>query len=240
MARAISKSSDTKNDNVIEQPKTTDKKEKELAKKSGTRKKNTFFFSFSVAPDVSWVGKNDPGKLKLLTGAGFGYTFKDRLTVRTGFYGARKIYSATHYDYKPVVSPPSPNYIDNIAADCKVYEIPLQLSYNFGQSKKHNWFAGAGLSSYIMKEEEYVYLYKWPNGSTNSYTKTIHNEYEHFFAVLTLSAGYQYKINRTLSISAEPYLKLPLKGVGYGRVKLNSAGVMFSVNISPFHSPAVK
>ena len=54
--QAISKSGDTKNDNVIEQPKTTDKKEKELAKKSGARKKNTFFFSFSVAPDVSWVG----------------------------------------------------------------------------------------------------------------------------------------------------------------------------------------
>jgi hypothetical protein len=58
--------------------------------------------------------------------------------------------------------------------------------------------------------------------------------------VLTLSAGYQRKINRTFSIAAEPYIKVPLAGVGYGKVKLNSAGVLFSVNISPFQKMTKK
>jgi hypothetical protein len=32
---------------------------------------------------------------------------------------------------------------------------------------------------------------------------------------------------------AEPYVKIPLTGVGFGKVKLASAGVLFSVGIHP-------
>jgi len=35
-------------------------------------------------------------------------------------------------------------------------------------------------------------------------------------------------------LTAEPYLKLPLGGVGYGKVKLNSTGILFSVSVKPF------
>ena len=92
----------------------------------------------------------------------------------------------------------------------------------------------AGLSSYIMKKENYVYWYKMPNGSTYSYTKTINDEYKHYFSVLILSGGYEYRINSSFSLTAEPYIKLPLAGVGYGKIKLNSAGVLFSLKMSPF------
>ncbi len=234
----IAKATETTKDNITEQVKKDE--QKAPAKKMTGKKTNTFFFSLSLAPDISSIGFDNPGKLRLLTGAGFGYTFKDRLTLRTGFYSGHKVYSATRDNYKPTVTPPNSQYIDNIAADCKVYEIPLNISYNLSQSKRHNWFAAAGLSSFIMKKENYVYLYKYPNGSSWSYTKTIHDEYRHYFSVLTLSAGYQRKINRTFSVSAEPYVKLPLAGVGYGKVKLNSVGVMFSLNISPFQSSVKK
>ncbi len=52
--------------------------------------------------------------------------------------------------------------------------------------------------------------------------------------MVTLSAGYQRKINNTFSLMAEPYMKLPLSGVGFGKVKLNSMGIMFTVGIAPF------
>ncbi len=208
-------------------------------KGSSSNKKNSFFFSVSAAPDLSWVGSEGPGKVKLLTGAGAGVTIKERFTIRAGFYTGRKIYSAKWGDYKPDINPPNPQFIEKIEADCKVYEIPVSLSYNFAHAKKHNLFAGAGLSSLIMKKEKYVYDYKYPNGSGYSYTKNIHDEYKHYFSVLTLSAGYQQKLNRSLSLSVEPYAKLPLGGVGYGKVKLASAGVMFSLNFAPF-SPTAK
>ena len=33
---------------------------------------------------------------------------------------------------------------------------------------------------------------------------------------------------------AEPYIKLPLSGVGYGKVKLNSGGLLITVGFKPF------
>jgi hypothetical protein len=219
-------------DEATEQPKAVD--QKDAVTKSHNKKRNTFFFSFSAAPDVSAVELNKPGKVKLLTGAGFGYTIKDRWTISTGFYTARKIYTASKEEYKPSSPIMNYNYLDKIDADCKVYEIPLDIAYDFDRSERHNLFASVGLSSYIMKKETYNSLYKWPNGQTASYSRTINNENKHYFSVLNLSAGYQYKINKTFSIGAEPYLKLPLSGLGYGKIKLNSTGVLFSVSVKPF------
>jgi hypothetical protein len=41
-------------------------------------------------------------------------------------------------------------------------------------------------------------------------------------------------LNKNISLQAEPYLKIALDGVGYGKVNLNSAGVLFSAIIKPF------
>ena len=205
--------------------------------KGNNKKQNSLFFSISAGPDVSSVDMSNPGEVKLLTGLGLGYSFKDRWVIRSGFYSSRKVYTATKYDYKPPTPIVNSNYLDQIDADCKVYEIPLNLSYNFSRSDQHSIFGTVGLSSFIMKKEVYKYLYQYPGNPpvTYTYTKTINNEYKHYFSVLTLSGGYAYKFNKILSLSAEPYLKLPLAGVGFGKVKLNSAGVQFSANIRLFH-----
>ena len=208
------------------------KKEKSKKQKKG----NEFFFTFSAGPDISEVGSSGAGKAKLVIGAGVGYTFMDRLTLRAGFYSARKMYSASKEDYKPDVTPPNYYYLDNIDADCKVYEIPVTLSYKFGKSTKQHFFAAAGLSSYLMKEEIYDYTYKYPGNPPVIYTHTYSykNEYKHFFSVLGISGGYQRNLSPTVGISAEPYIRIPLSGVGAGNVKLKSAGVLFSVSVKPF------
>ncbi len=53
------------------------------------------------------------------------------------------------------------------------------------------------------------------------------------FSVLGISGGYQRKITDRISFIAEPYLRMPLQGVGYGKVKLNSGGVLFSLAVQP-------
>jgi hypothetical protein len=228
------KDNDTKKNKLAEEPKKADEKSTTGANRS--KKRNSFFFSFSAGPDVSYVGLDNPGKIKLLGGAGIGYTIKDRVTIRTGFYTTHKVYTASKYDYKPSVPVMGYNYLDKIDANCNVYEIPLSLAYSFGKSEKENMFVSAGLSSFIMKKETYDYLFKYPGNPTlYTYTKTINNENKHYFSVLALSGGYQRRINKILSLSAEPYIKLPLGGVGYGKVKLNSAGILFSANIKPFN-----
>lgn len=205
-------------------------------KKAAEKKKSSLFLSFSAGPDMSFVSSEKAGTVKLLTGLGLGYNYKDRLTLRTGFYSARKIYSAGGDAYNPPAgfSQFYP-YLEKVDANCKVYEIPVALSYNFAKKGSHNFFVSGGLSTLLMKEETYNYYYKYtPNGRTYTNKWTVKNENKHFFSVLTLSGGYQRSIGKRVSLTAEPYLKVPLGGVGYGRVKLNSGGVLFSVGVKLF------
>jgi hypothetical protein len=121
-----------------------------------------------------------------------------------------------------------------VEANCRVYEIPVSFGYHFASRKNHSWFASASLSSYLMKRETYNYTYKtsaW--GSVQQREWNLYNRNKHMFSVLGLSGGYQRKITERISFIAEPYLRVPLQGVGYGKVNLNSAGVLFSMAIQP-------
>ena len=210
---------------------------KATADKPASKRKNSFTISLSAGPDVSFTGNDGLGRMKLLGGAGIGYTYKEKFSLRTGFYAARKIYTSSPENYK------APDYfyawypnMQKIEADCKVYEIPLNLSYHFSNTARQGFFITAGLSTYLMKRETYDYYYKYtPTGPTIHREYSHYDENKHFFSVLNLGAGYKRNIGKRISITAEPYFKIPLKGVGYGKVKLNSAGVLFSLSIKPFH-----
>jgi len=203
------------------------------AGKSKPRKGNGLFISLSAGPDVGAINSN-MGKLKTNFGVGLGYAFNDKVSLQTGFYTSRKIYTAGPGDYNPPswVNIFYPNF-EKVDADCKVYEIPLLVNYNFSSDKKRSWYGTFGLSSYIMKKEDYNYYYK---AGTQTYSKhwVYNNENKHYFSVITLAGGYERKINKNFSVSASPYLKLPWQGVGFGKVKLNSAGILISANIKPF------
>ncbi len=228
--KEIAAKTDTKKDEPAV-AKTPEKKDKEKKKKQ-----SSFFFSLSAGPDLSFVSNNKAGSVKLLAGIGLGYNYKDRLTIRTGFYSARKVYTANPDAYDPPAAFFSLYpYLEKVDADCKVYEIPVSVSYNFGKKTSGSWFVSAGLSTFLMNEETYNYHYKYtPLGNTYTNEWTIKNKNSHFFSVATVSAGYKKDIGKRVTLIAEPYFKIPLGGVGYGKVKLNSGGVLFTVGIKPF------
>lgn len=204
--------------------------------KQVSKKKSNFFITATAAPDVSFTSGDELGRLKHTGGIGLGYTYRGRLSLRTGFFSGRKIYTASPDNYKRTAwfNQYYPN-LQKVEADCKVQEIPILLSYHFGQQGNHQWFASAGVSTLIMKEETYDYYYKYTAwGQVVNRSHTTYNQNKHPFSIMTLSAGYQHQLGKRFSLIAEPYLKLPLSGVGNGKVKLNSMGVMFSVTASPF------
>ncbi|MEY2917841.1 MAG: hypothetical protein RIS73_1555 [Bacteroidota bacterium] len=203
------------------------------AKKNTKKFADKFAITFSGAADVSYIEINNAGKLKPAYGVGLNYTIGKRFTISSGLYIGKKIYSATPYQYKFSSGYPNPNLI-KINADCNVYEIPVAVYYDFKQIKNHNWFSSIGLSSFLMKKESYDYLYKTATGQTWNYVKTISNENKHYLSVITLSGGYKYKLNNRFSLIAAPYLKIPLSGIGLGKIKLNSTGLLFTIAIKPF------
>jgi hypothetical protein len=220
--------------------KNEEKKADQPLAKTSTRKKTNgvlagFAIYISAGPDASKAGGSQTGKTSFVYGAGLSYTVS-HFTLRAGVYKAEKIYKAGAKDYKLSYNPPPDISFEGVDANCKVIEIPVSLSYNFGATKRSNWFASAGLSSYLMKKENYNYWYKNnTTGYTYPYAYEVDNKNKHYFSVLDISAGYTRQLNNVISVSAEPYLKLPMKGVGEGKVNLNSAGLLLSVGIHPFN-----
>ncbi len=205
-------------------------------KKAKTQKDilQRFGISFSAGPDVSGVDLEEAGKVTLSYGVGLRYNLSDKISLRTGFYVSKKIYSAEkkYYNVSNFTSADY-YYLQSVDANCNVYEIPITVSYNFNKSKNHSWFVSTGLSSYLMKKEDYKYYYKYPSGITDDKSWSISNRNQHYFSVLDISGGYEYKVNKKLTLSAEPYLKLPLAGIGDGKIKLKSGGILFSVTLHP-------
>ena len=204
--------------------------------KNGSSFLNNLFFSVSAGPDLSIVKLDYAGKVKLAYGAGIGYAIGKKFTVQTGFYVGRKIYSANPEDY---YIPDQFTYyypkLKPIEADCKIYEVPLSIAYHFNPGKKQSWFVSAGSSSLLMKKEKYDYYYKsrYTYRDTTS-TRILENQNKHYFSTLNISGGYERKINETLTLQAEPYMKFALNGIGSGKVKLNSGGIFLTAIIKPF------
>ena len=237
------KSTEEQNKESVKLPEEKKEKEKIVAelkpkpavekKKSGKNIAGNFGLTFSAGPDLSFVKVNKLGKATLMYGAGLSYVISKRFSVRAGFYVSKKLYTAAPNEYHFPGGAYYP-YLTGVAADCKVYEIPVSFSYSFGQRKKHSWFGNIGLSSVLMKTEDYEYMYKVPSGQTYNYYRKVSNENNHYFSTVTVSGGYQYNLSKRLSITAEPYVKLPLSGIGLGKIKLNSSGVLFTVTLKPF------
>jgi hypothetical protein len=212
-------------------------------KGSGTQKQKSqrsffdnLFFSASAGPDFSSIGFHSPGKIELAYGAGLGYRISNKFSIRTGLYSARKVYTADPEDYDPPYNVaqyyPNLKYVD---ANCKVYEIPVMIDYTISNNKKGGWFVSGGVSSLIMKEEKYNYYFKPTYSPTYvTYTRTIKDQNKHYFSQLNISGGYTRNINNNISLRAEPYMKFAMQGIGFGKVNLNSSGVLFSAIIKPF------
>lgn len=211
---------------------------------SGIKKSilKNFAVLFFAGPDISAVGISNMGKLKLVYGAGIGYKISNRFSVRSGFYVGKKVYSANPEDYNPPASfwAYYPN-LKRIDADCKIYEIPVSLDYHFGISKKQSWFVSAGVSGLFMKKEVYNYYFKPAYSPQYIYnSRSYNNKNKFYFPILNLSGGYAKKISPLFTIQAAPYFKIAMTGVGYGKVRLNSSGILFTVSIPPFHTTTNK
>lgn len=230
------KNENEKNNSLIkENNKNTTSGTKVTAQKNRNQFTHSFALSFSAGPDVSAVSIHNIGKINLAYGAGVSYQFSKKFTLRTGFYFTKKSYEAKASDYHPPTNfwnyYPDLNYID---ADCKIYEVPLIFNYNFSQTPNHLWFGSAGFSSYFMKREDYDYFSKNAAGQNSYDSYSIKNKNQHYFSSIRLSAGYEKKLGNGISIITEPYLCMPINGIGYGKVKLYGAGVLFTLNIKPF------
>ena len=183
----------------------------------------------ALSPDLSFVPSNRIDKIGNNWAALLEYRFNNRLIVQTGVIRSLKQYSAypNQYEWAGYLSSQSP--LKDIDATCKMLDVPLNLRYDLTTQSNGRWFAGVGLTSYIMLKETYRYNYENPADPNINRTGWQGKTGTYMFGVLNLSAGYERQIFRRITLQAEPVFKAPLAKVGYGKVRLATAGIFFSV-----------
>jgi len=201
---------------------TTPKKDNSVKKK----KQSFFYAGLSAAPDLSTIKMQSVKGVGTTFGVLLGYQFNSRWAVETGIYDDRKKYY-TEGDYFDKSKIGNLRYADllNVDGICNMWEIPVNVRYNLSTGEKMKWFATAGLSTYLMTHENYDYQYTWNGGPVMTKSWQGANTSKYPFSVLNVSVGYEQRLGKIGNLRLEPYIRVPLGGIGTGNLPIMSAGL---------------
>lgn len=186
-----------------------------------------------AAPDITSAASSKPAKISSNLGMLATYALGPRFSVTSGAIYAKKYYNSAG-------TVPDGTYTAGanlgweVKADCNVLDIPLNVNYKVLTRKRLSLSVNSGLSSYIMLKEKYEYITEKPGNVQEMSTLELNNQNKHLFGVANVSVSLDHKISDNLSIGVQPFVKLPLTGIGNGNVNLRSTGVSFSLNIGLF------
>lgn len=209
----------------------------QIAKKEPEKKQDKkvkgLELGFMTGPDLSTVKFGPIYKTGYNFGVQVGYRFSNRWSVNTGVIYTKKFYKADSQDFHYKTN--WPNYkLRNVEGNCSMWEIPVNVRYDVSFNDKRRWFVSTGLSTYLMDKENYLLYYGniWNNYVTETPVNSDVNS-SYIFSIWNLSAGMERSLGKRLSLQAEPYLKVPMKGLGMGSMRMNSYGILFTLKYKP-------
>jgi Outer membrane protein beta-barrel domain len=174
------------------------------------------------APDFSTVRFQAMKGVGTTVGVILGYSFNNRWAIETGLSMDRKrYYTAGEYFKKEM---PAGYTLKDVDGTCHMLEIPLNVRYNFSTGPRMKWFATAGLSTYLMSRENYNYQVEY-NWVTEDSMWNIHKPSQYWFSIVNLSAGFEQRVGKIGSLRLEPYVRIPLSGIGTGKLPIVSGGL---------------
>lgn len=182
-------------------------------------------------PDMSTVGGisdfYDPG---YKIGLSVEYHISENFALSVGAIHSKVQYTASGDDYNPPEGYWSYGGAPHeTLGRCFLIDIPISLKYNVMHFHNSRVFVTGGVSSYIMLNEDYQFQY-------NSYSAGQQQRWQertgtrHWMSNAVLSLGYEIDLRKNISLRVEPFIKVPMREVGWGNVKLYSMGSFISVN----------
>jgi hypothetical protein len=158
-----------------------------------------------------------------------------KFTISTGAIYSIKPYTTGFENYTS-----SYNFKQNpisVTADCRMIDVPINVGYQVYKNQRNKISVGTGLSSYLMLYENYKYAYSAANTGPSSYQ--VKNSKNYLLSIANLNVNFERQLNTKLSLSVQPYMKIPLAAVGYSQVSLQSAGIAvgFNYNFNSFSKP---
>ena len=71
------------------------------------------------------------------------------------------------------------------------------------------------------------------NGTAENVTGSYKNSSHYFAAAIDINIGYERMIRNNISIRVEPFIQIPVKGIGMGSLPVKSIGLHFGVSLFP-------
>ncbi|HVU96858.1 MAG TPA: hypothetical protein VHE34_16630 [Puia sp.] len=201
----------------------------------------------SMGPDFTSVKSYAQRKPGIFLGMKVNYAITRQWSVTTGLFWVHKSYEANGKDFKlPLGSWPSGwpgTRLKAVEGSMDLIEIPVNLQYNLHLTRQKSLSVSAGLSSYLVEREKCDYYFQTlsyqrketgctETPPTTGYTDGYRNKAFLPFASFNMMVGFETAVNHRISLEWEPYCKLPLKGAGFGDIRMISYGLNFSIKYS--------
>jgi hypothetical protein len=209
------------------------KEQQESLKKNPSKKQDAkiekVYVSLLMGPDFSRVKSQKVNPAGYSIGFVAGYNFSRRWGVESGlFWDKKNYYSDGEYFKTDKIYLPHNSTVIMVDGYCAMFEIPLNIRYRFVQNSRNVLAASVGVSSYLMQDEDYDYVYR-RYGEDYAGNAKYNRASQDWFSIANVSLGYEHKLGIQTKIRVEPYMKLPLKGVGIGSLPLHSTGLLIGI-----------
>lgn len=190
-------------------------------------KNKKFYLGFVAGLDFSKVQARPFHYPKYAAGVIFGLRSHSRISFETGAILGKKNYKSEGRYFKmgKVQSGmPGGMIINDLEGQSSLIEIPIKVKYDIISKRSADIFIAGGISSYLMIKEKNVYNVTL-NGDHQTITAVYNNNHFQLPAVANISLGYEHGISKNLQVRVEPFIKIPLRGIGVGSLPVTSAGL---------------
>ena len=196
--------------------------------------KHRIYYGLLLGTELNTIKNQDMKKVGFNIGLIGGYRFNNNISVETGVLFSQKYYTtAGKYFSLKEIGPqmPAAMKVMDVKGASKLVEIPLHLHYNVVNKKGNRFFSAAGISSSILAEESNQY-HTSLNGAEGMMYATYKKNRGYFAASFDLAIGYEKNIGKNNNIRIQPYVQLPVKGIGVGDLKVMSTGIHIAITRS--------
>ncbi len=189
-----------------------------------TKNESGFYTGIITGVDLSSIGFRS-AKTGSTKGFIIGYSLNNKWSIESGlFWDTKRVFDNGDHFNPPGYAPSSGIKIIAVNGKSRLYELPLNVKYTIIPGK-HRLFATSGLSSYLMRSENYDYEYLQNNQPGGHNYLSYKNETKNWFSVVNFSMGYSRKLGSLGELRLEPYLKLPIGNIGVGKMPIMSTGL---------------
>ncbi|CAN5397634.1 hypothetical protein BH11BAC3_BH11BAC3_00580 [soil metagenome] len=219
---------DSKTKNIAKQVVVTNKKENTKPLSNNTK---GFYAGLVGGPEFSKGNDMAYNNAGLSAGVLVGFRVNKKISLESGLLWNNKKYTSQGKNFnmkKVAASMPSGMVINNLSSNSSLLEIPLKIKYDVYNKNNSTLFFTGGVSAYIMTKEENNYNVTL-NGSDQQMTGVYKKNSYELPAVINISIGYQKNVSKNFDIRLEPFLKIPIQGIGVGNLPVTSAGLQLGI-----------